>query len=107
LLKDEPGVALTHLDRAAKLIAGAPRAKPTDIAEVRMLAGSNALLFGKAHATLGMRASAARAREHQEQAATLLRRSISELEHLTNDPVIGKDVVMLTKEARRLLQTSS
>lgn len=107
LLKDEPGTALTHLDRAAGLINGAPPAKPTDIAEVRLLAGSNAFLLGKAHTLLAMQGPAAHRHEHRERAATLLKRSVTDLAHLTSDPVIGKNAVDMTQQAGQLLQKLS
>lgn len=107
LLKDDPTKALTHLDRAASIIAGAAPAKPTDIAEVRLLAGSNAFLLGKAHTLLAQRAPAGRRDEHRDQAATLLKRSLSSIAHLTADPVIGKDATKLTREAEQLLRSLS
>jgi tRNA A-37 threonylcarbamoyl transferase component Bud32 len=107
LLKGEPAAALTHLDRAAQIIAAAPPAKPTDIAEIRLLAGSNAFLVGKAHSLMAQQAAAGRKRRHQQQAMTRLKRSVSELAHLTNDPVIGRNAMEITEEAQRLLQTSS
>ncbi|MDY6949193.1 MAG: protein kinase [Pseudomonadota bacterium] len=107
LLKDAPGDALTQLDRAADIIAHAPPAKPTDIAEVRLLAGSNAFFVGKAHTLLARTVPAARRREHRDQASTLLKRSVSALAPLQNDPVIGKDAVKLTQQAAQLLRTLS
>jgi tetratricopeptide (TPR) repeat protein len=107
LLKNDPDTALKQLDRATVLIGRAPPAKPTDIAEVRLLAGSNAFLAGKAHTLLANRVSAARASEHRELAAMLLKRSVSELAPFANDPVIGKQALDMTHQAEMLLQTLS
>lgn len=107
LLKNDPVTALTHLDRAAEIIQRAPPAKPTDIAEIRMLAGSNAFLTGKAYAQLSSGKPAARGSEHRTRAATLLKRSLANLMPLTADPVIGKQVSELTDEAQHLLETLS
>lgn len=107
LLKDDPAKARTHLDRAAEIIARAPPAKPSDIAEVRLLAGTNAFLLGKAHTLLAQRVPASRRDEHRERAATLLQRSVSDLAHHTADPVIGKDATRLTNEAELLLRSLS
>jgi serine/threonine protein kinase/tetratricopeptide (TPR) repeat protein len=107
LLKDDPAKALTHLDRAADIIARAPPAKPSDIAEVRLLAGTNAFLLGKAHTLLTQRVPASHRDEHRERAATLLQRSVTDVAHLTADPVIGKDATRLTDEAELLLRSLS
>jgi non-specific serine/threonine protein kinase/serine/threonine-protein kinase len=97
LLKGEAATALTHLDRALKLINEAPPAKPTDIAEIRMLPGVTNFRLGKAHAMLN----------HQRDAATYLESSVTLLRDLTDDPVIGKDAQRLTEQARQLLQSVS
>ncbi|WP_129648731.1 serine/threonine-protein kinase [Peristeroidobacter agariperforans] len=97
LLKGEPATALTHLNRALRLVTEAPPPKPTDIAEVRMLPGMTNFRLGKAHALL----------KHQREAATFLAASLTRLEPLTADPVVGKDAQRLTEEARQLLQSAS
>ncbi|HEY5755408.1 MAG TPA: serine/threonine-protein kinase [Steroidobacter sp.] len=97
LLKGEATTALTHLDRALKLINEAPPAKPTDIAEIRMLPGVTNFRLGKVHAVLN----------HQRDAATYLESSVTRLQALTDDPVIGKDAQRLTEQARTLLHDVS
>ena len=97
LLKGQPATALTHLDRAYRLVNEAAPAKPTDIAEIRMLPGMTNLHLGKAHALLN----------HPSEAATFLEASLTRLQSLTSDPVIGKDAQRLTDEARQLLRSLS
>jgi serine/threonine protein kinase len=105
LLKNEPAVALTHLDRAAGLIAKAPPAKPTDISEVRLLAGANAFWIGKAHATAAQAAEhPSRRHQHRRDAAAFLERSVVRLKELAGDPVLGKEAANLTRQANQLLQ---
>jgi non-specific serine/threonine protein kinase/serine/threonine-protein kinase len=99
LLKGQPRMALTHLNRALQLVNEAPPAKPTDIAEIRMLPGMTNFRLGKAHSLLG--------EEHRRDAATFLQSSVSRLQDLTHDPVIGKDAQRLTDQARQLLQSVS
>jgi non-specific serine/threonine protein kinase/serine/threonine-protein kinase len=99
LLKGQPETALIHLNRALQLVNEAPPAKPTDIAEIRMLPGMTNFRLGKAHSMLG--------EQHQRDAATFLQSSVVRLQDLTNDPVIGKDAQRLTDQARQLLQDVS
>lgn len=107
LLKAELEDALTHLQRAAELIERAPPAKPTDIAEVRMLPGATALRLGKTHALLAQRDQQARAlrTRHRQDAVELLERSVASLHALKTDPVLGRQAAQLSSEAERLLQT--
>jgi non-specific serine/threonine protein kinase/serine/threonine-protein kinase len=100
LLENEPPTALTHLHRAAALIAKAPPAKPTDIAEVRLLAGANAFRLGRVYSML-----ASSTGKHRYDAITQLQRSIASLQPLTTDPVIGKDAQQLVQQAEQLLQS--
>lgn len=97
LLKGQPATALTHLNRALQLVNAAPPAKPTDIAEVRMLPGVTNFRLGKAHAMLN----------HQQDAASHLESSVTHLQPLTGDSVIGKDAQRLTEQARQLLDILS
>lgn len=97
LLKGDAAAALTHLNRALRLVTEAPPAKPTDIAEVRMLPGMTDFRLGKAHAMLN---------SHRD-AATFLESSITRLQSLIADPVVGKDAQRLTEQARQLLQSAS
>lgn len=106
-LKGQPGTALTHLDRASHLLSHAPPAKPTDIAEIRMLAGSTMFRLGKAHALLVSKQGGGQSEDHRRDAANYLEGSITRLQILTKDPVIGKDAQRLTDEARQLLQRLS
>lgn len=99
LLKGQPATALIHLNRALQLVNEAPPAKPTDIAEIRMLPGMTAFRLGKAHVMLGQ--------DHQRDAATYLESSVTRLQGLTDDPVIGKDAQRLTDQARQLLHSVS
>ncbi|MFC4307715.1 protein kinase [Steroidobacter flavus] len=99
LLKGQPEMALTHLNRALQLVNEAPPAKPTDIAEIRMLPGMTNFRLGKAHAMLGQ--------EHRRDATAYLQSSVTRLQELTKDPVIGKDVQRLTDQARQLLRDVS
>jgi non-specific serine/threonine protein kinase/serine/threonine-protein kinase len=108
LLQNDPAEALKHLNRAAEIIARGPPAKPTDIAEVRLLAGSNSFRLGKTHAALAKGTeTAARRGEHRKHATAFLERSIDELRPLKSDPVIGKEASQLTEEAEQLLRTLS
>ncbi|MET0533391.1 MAG: serine/threonine-protein kinase [Steroidobacter sp.] len=104
LLKSELDDAFKNLQRAADLIAQSPAAKPTDIAEVRLLPGTTALLLGKTHALLANRE---RRVQHRKDAADLLQRSVASLRQLTSDPVLGKQAKLLSTEAEQLLQTLS
>lgn len=97
LLKGEPATALTHLNRALRLVNEAPAAKPTDIAEVRMLPGMTNFRLGKAHALLN----------HRRDAASFLESSVTRLQPLADDPVVGKDAQRLTEQARQLLHSAS
>lgn len=109
LLKDELDQALTDLQRAAELIAQAPPAKPTDIAEVRLLPGTTSLRLGKAHALLAKRRQQTHPRrtQHRDNAVTLLERGVASLRELEADPVIGRQAKQLSAEAELLLQTLS
>jgi len=104
LLKGELEDALAHLQRAAELIAQAPPAKPTDIAEVRLLPGTTALRLGKTHALLAQRE---RRTQHRQDATALLERSVASLRELQTDPVLGRQAKQLSSEAELLLQTLS
>jgi serine/threonine protein kinase len=106
LLTGDLDEALTNLQRAEGLIAQAPPAKPTDIAEVRLLPGATALRLGKTHALLAKRGQHRRT-QHRQEAAALLERSVSSLSELKADPVIGKQAKQLSTEAELLLQTLS
>lgn len=97
LLKAEPATALTHLNRALRMVAEAPPAKPTDIAEIRMLPGVTNFRVGKAHVMLN----------HPLDAVVFLESSVTRLQPLTGDPVIGKDAQRLTQQARQLLHSAS
>ena len=97
LLKGQPKTALTHVNRALALVNAAPPAKPTDIAEVRMLPGVTNFRLGKAHALLN--------RPHD--AATHLEASVTQLQPLTDDAVIGKDAQRFTEQAKQLLDSLS
>jgi tetratricopeptide (TPR) repeat protein len=97
LLKGQPALALTHLNRALRLLNEAPPARPTDIAEIRMLPGVTNFRLGKAHSMLN----------HPRDAATFLDASVTHLQPLANDPVIGKDAQRLTDQARQLLHSVS
>ncbi|MDY6945107.1 MAG: protein kinase [Pseudomonadota bacterium] len=106
LLKGQPAAALAHLDRATQLIAQAPPAKPTDISEVRLLAGTNAVRVGHAHALLAAQPALqpARQRLHRRDATVALERGVTALRQLTTDPLIGKEATALTRQAKQLLQ---
>jgi tetratricopeptide (TPR) repeat protein len=106
LLTGDLDEALTNLQRAEGLIAQAPPAKPTDIAEVRLLPGATALRLGKTHALLAKRGQHRRT-QHRQEAVVLLERSVSSLSELKADPVIGKQAKQLSTEAELLLQTLS
>jgi len=97
LLKGQPATALTHLKRALRMFNEAPPAKPTDIAEIRMLPGVTNVRLGKAHSMLNQ----------TQDAAAFLEAGITRLQSLTSDPVIGKDAQRLTEQARQLLQSLS
>jgi hypothetical protein len=96
--------ALKNLQRAEELIADAPAAKPTDIAEVRLLPGATALRLGKTHALLAKRGQQRRA-QHRQSAVVLLERSVTSLLPLKSDPVVGWQAEQLSTEAELLLQT--
>jgi serine/threonine protein kinase len=106
LLTGKLDQALTHLQRADGLIAQASPAKPTDIAEVRLLPGATALRLGKTHALLAKREQKRRV-QHQQEAVALLERSVTSLRQLKSDPVIGRQAAQLSTEAELLLQTLS
>ncbi len=103
LLKGDAVRALTHLNRALQLVNEAPPAKPTDIAEIRMLPGMTNFRLGKAHVMLAKPQGARVNPDHQAQAATFLQFGVTHLQSLTDDPVIGKDAQRLTEQARQLL----
>lgn len=98
--------ALTNLQRAEKLLAAAAPAKPTDIAEVRLLPGATALRLGKTHALLVQRGQH-RPTQHRQEAIALLRLSVASLRPLKTDPVIGRQAEQLGTEAELLLRTLS
>jgi serine/threonine protein kinase len=106
LLTDNLDGALTNLQRAEKLIADAPPAKPTDIAEVRLLPGATALRLGKTHALLAKQGQQRRS-QHRQEAVVLLERCVASLASLKADPVIGRQAEQLSTEAELLLQTLS
>lgn len=106
LLTGKLDEALTHLQRADGLIAKASPAKPTDIAEVRLLPGATALRLGKTHALLAKREQKRRA-QHQQDAVAQLEKSVTSLRQLKTDPVIGRQAAQLSTEAELLLQTLS
>jgi eukaryotic-like serine/threonine-protein kinase len=105
LLTGDLGKALEDLQRAEALIADAPPAQPTDIAEVRLLPGTTALRLGKVHAQLAKQKR--QQKQHQRDAITLLERSVAHLRDLMADPVIGWQAKQLSTEAELLLQTLS
>jgi hypothetical protein len=62
-----------------------------------MLPGMTVFRLGKAHALLN----------NPRDAASFLESSVTRLEPLTGDPVIGKDAQRLTEQARQLLHSAS
>jgi eukaryotic-like serine/threonine-protein kinase len=106
LLTGDLDQALTNLQRADELIAAAAPARPTDIAEVRLLPGATALRLGKTHALLAKRRQH-RQTQHRQEAVELLQRSVASLRQLKADPVIGWQAAQLSTEAELLLQTLS
>jgi serine/threonine protein kinase len=107
LLKSQPATALIHLNRALQLVTEAPPAKPTDIAEIRMLPGVTNFRLGKAHVMLANPPGGQPSLENRRYAANFLQKSVEHLQPLTDDPVIGKDAQRLTEQARQLLQSVS
>jgi eukaryotic-like serine/threonine-protein kinase len=108
LLKSELDEALQELQRADELIAQAPPAKPTDIAEVRLLPGTTALRLGKTHALLAVRTrQSSQARQHRQASEKLLARSVANLRALQDDPVLGRQARAQLEEARQVMNSSS
>jgi tetratricopeptide (TPR) repeat protein len=107
LLMGQPATALMHLNRALQLVTEAPPAKPTDIAEIRMLPGMTLFRLGKAHAVQANPPGGQPSLEDRRYAANFLQKSVEHLQPLTDDPVIGREAQRLTEQARQLLHSIS
>ncbi|HEY5808158.1 MAG TPA: protein kinase, partial [Povalibacter sp.] len=98
--------ALQQLNRAATIVRSAPPAKPTDIAEIRLLAGSTYVRLGKVHASMAATLHGSQRTQHLAEARDWSERAISSLRPLTSDTVIGTRSTYLLAQAEAIAARS-
>jgi len=99
---DDHEAALAHLYRALDIVREAPPAKPTDIAEIRLLRGSTYYLLAKSHSGRASKERNTERGERSDEARRWSKVAIEILNPLTTDTLIGKRARELKEEAERI-----